>query len=153
MQPWFDSVYEHMCAAFQGYWAWEATQIDPERTFAVLPNRVVPNYHWYNVPADPAVGSANNPLSHIRKVATVDDYVVLKIDIDTSPLEEAFVNQLLADTELLGLVDEFYWEHHVRMKPVDFAWRYSISKVYYPKDSQALFARLRAAGIRAHSWI
>eukprot|EP00971_Amphidinium_carterae_P054170 1066847-Amphidinium_carterae.1 len=117
-----------MCAPFQGYWAWEATPIDPVRTFAALPSRVAPNYHWYNVPADPAVGASDNPLEHIRKVATVDDYVVLKIDIDAIRVEEAFVEQLLADKDLLALIDEFYWEHHVRMKPISLSWGFTISR-------------------------
>ena len=39
--------------------------------------------------------------------------MVVKLDIDNNPLETLLVRQLLADPELVNLVDEFFWEHHV----------------------------------------
>jgi len=152
-QVWFDSIYENKCGPFQGYWMWEVTQIEPEKVYETMPGRIRPNYHWYNIPADPRVGSFNNPLHHLRQVARPDDFVVFKLDIDTAPVEEAFVDELLADDELLGLVDEFFWEHHVKMFPIAYIWKKQVSGQKRPKDSVELFRRLRLAGVRAHSWI
>ena len=39
--------------------------------------------------------------------------MVFKLDID-SDLEINIVHQLLGDRQLLALVDEFYYEHHIR---------------------------------------
>jgi len=152
-QVWFDSIYENKCGPLQGYWMWEVTQVEPKTVYASLPGRVKPNYHWYNVPANPALDSTDNPFHHLKRVATPDDFIVFKLDIDHAPTEEAFVAQLLADAELLALVDEFFWEHHVKMFPIAGIWKKQVSHSLQPRDSVELFRRLRLAGVRAHSWI
>jgi hypothetical protein len=110
-----------------------------------------PVYHWFNIRASPDAGNWDNPLNHLRAIARKEDYVLFKLDIDNNPIEEAFVAQLLASPELLALIDDFFWEHHVNFAPMAVIWREEKN----PKrmeDSLKLFDALRKAGVRAHSW-
>ena len=59
--------------------------------------------------------------------------------------------QLLASPELLSLIDDFYWEHHVTFQPMASIWARK-SLVATMNDSINIFAALREAGVRAHSW-
>ena len=76
----------------------------------------------------------------------------LKLDIDTTPVEEALVGQILASDELLGLVDEFYFEHHVNTRPMHPSWR-TQSAPQTLADTYRIFAALRAKGVVAHAWV
>jgi len=152
-QAWFDNVYFNKCAPFQGYWLWEVQDENPTQVFAEVPARAKPNYHWYNIPASDNKESADSPLYHIRSVARPDDYVVLKVDIDNNAVEEGLVSGLLHDPELLSLIDEFYWEHHINMPPMAKIWGNQISRTRNQKDSIEMFRSLREAGVRAHSWV
>jgi hypothetical protein len=51
----------------------------------------------------------------LKRIAKPEDYVVFKLDIDNSKIEAMFVEQLLASPELLALVDDFFFEHHVNV--------------------------------------
>ena len=59
------------------------------------------------------VGDADNPLTFIKHLTKPEDFVVFKLDIDSLLVGFALVKQLMADPQLLELVDEFYFEHHV----------------------------------------
>ncbi len=48
-------------------------------------------------------------------------------------------------------MDELYWEHHVNFLPLSDLWNTG-GLTKYMNDSIPAFARLRQAGIRAHSW-
>ena len=41
-----------------------------------------------------------------------DDFIVVKLDIDTSLIEVPLVYQLVQDERFVCLVDQFYFEHH-----------------------------------------
>ncbi len=49
--------------------------------------------------------------------------MLLKIDIDNNPTELGIINQTLALDELLGLMDEIYFEHHVNVDPMHYHWK------------------------------
>ena len=87
-----------------------------------------------------------------RAAARPDDYVVLKMDIDTvDHLELELVKQLLADPGLLALVDELYWEDHFNSFDMLF-WAQGGVMMGSMHDSATLFQRLRRAGVRASVW-
>jgi hypothetical protein len=77
----------------------------------------------FNIPATADPESEANPWNILRKVATPQDYVVVKLDIDNTPVEEQFIAQLQASSDLSSLIDEFYFEHHVNVsvEPVESA--------------------------------
>jgi hypothetical protein len=83
-----------------------------------------------------------------------EDYVVLKLDIDTPAIELVLIDQVLADSEVRSRVDELYWEHEVHTSPmIHQGW----GAHGWPNETLAqsyeLFTRLRELGIRAHSWV
>ncbi len=90
--------------------------------FREIPGYLKPFYHYFNTIAYSSLSHSDCPLSHILAATRVEDYVLLKLDIDNTPVEEAMVQELLAHPEVLELVDEFFWEHHVNFKPMWPGW-------------------------------
>mmetsp|Transcript_1897 Transcript_1897/g.4158 ORF Transcript_1897/g.4158 Transcript_1897/m.4158 type:complete len:442 (-) Transcript_1897:141-1466(-) len=152
-QAWFDSVYANKCANFDGYWMWEVTAHNTSLVMAQVPNFVKPKYRWFNIPAAIKKTDPDSPLRHIRESATREDYVMFKLDIDNNPVEEGIVKELVADPELMSLIDEFFWEHHINMHPMKLAWKDQISETATQRDSIQFFRTLREHGVRAHSWV
>ena len=116
------------------------------------PLRTQPYYHWYNIPVSSVPGHPDNALSYIKTIARPEDYVLLKIDIDHNPTETGIIKQLLASDELLGLVDELYFEHHVNVGPMHYHWNTENDKQRLA-DTYRLFSAFRQKGILAHPWI
>ena len=72
---------------------------------------------WFNIPVTSGVGDADNPFTFLKNLTSPEDFVVLKLESDTPLVEIALVKQLTADPQLLEVVDEFYFEHHVSESP------------------------------------
>ena len=87
------------------------------------------------------------PCSAIYK----DDFIVVKLDIDTSSVEVPLVYQLLQDECFVGLIDQFYFEHHVYLQELARWWGPSANGTV--SESLCLFQSLRRKGIGAHSWV
>eukprot|EP00966_Prymnesium_polylepis_P217136 5025261-Prymnesium_polylepis.1 len=69
------------------------------------------SYNNFPISAEPA--SAANPLVLLKALAAPEDFVVFKLDIDTSAIETSLIHQILEDEELMVRIDELYWEHAV----------------------------------------
>ena len=151
-QSWFVDTYAARSIQWDGIYAWEVTAHPPSRVWSQIPSHLKPIYHWYNVPVNPAPSHPDNALDYIRRVARPEDFVLLKIDIDNTPIEEALVKQLLASDELLGLVDEFFFEHHVNTAPMHRYWRTQGSPRTL-EDTYRIFTTLRSKGVLAHAWV
>lgn len=94
---------EHLqsrCVAHrQHYFAWEAETIPPETARREIPGPIKLNYHWLNIKANP------------------EPDAVVNLDIDNTPaVETAFMEQLVDDTELQGLIDGMFFEHRVNVQ-------------------------------------
>ena len=76
-----------------------------------------------------------------------DDYIIIKLDIDTSHIEIQLANQLFNHNKL---IDQFYFEHHVELAELMPYWGASASGSVL--DSLLLFQSLRKNGIAAHYW-
>ena len=103
-----------------------------------------------------ARAAKHNPLRILLKIAKPSDFVVLKLDIDPDcRIEEALIAQILGDQRLLDRIDELYYEHHVHLSPMSMkGWKLSLTTTTQTlPDSIRLFHKLRAAGVRAHSWV
>lgn len=151
-QSWFVETYEARGVRWDGIYAWEVTEHPPSNVWSLIPAHLKPIYHWYNIPVNPEPNHPDNAMDYIKRVARPEDFVVLKIDIDNSPVEEALVNQLLASDELLGLVDDFFFEHHVNVGPMNGYW----ASAGYPRkleDTYRIFSTLRSKGVMAHAWV
>ena len=152
-QSWFDAVYNFECwRHIDEMYLWEGTQVSAKQLWNDVPRPLRPHYHYYMSLASTEPENFNNPLTMLRNVATPDDYVIIKIDIDAPSIEDAFIHQILNDVELSRLIDELYFEHHVHMDPmIDRGWGHG--PTLKQEVSLQLFSALRRLGIRAHSWV
>ena len=92
-----------------------------------------------------------NPLHSILRKFKEDDFIIIKLDIDTPAIELPLATQLLEDESLHPLVDLFYFEHHVFMAEMAKWWTRSMAGSI--KDTMDLFHGLRQKGVSAHFWI
>ena len=98
-------------------------------------------------------GHRLNPLHSILSAFDEDDFIVVKLDIDTSFIEVPLAQQLLAggkDGIYHKLIDQFYFEHHVHLGELANSWRSSMKGSI--KDTLDLFYGLRKIGVPAHFW-
>ena len=153
-QKWMVDHYELLGFRFRRIVGWEAEPLDPAEMWSRVPTVAKKaRITYFNIPATANRYDGDNPLTHLRALATPQDYVVLKIDVDVPPLELPLVLAISKSTELQALIDEFYWEHHVIKSPMAFiAWPW-VDRSTTLADSFRLFSHLRHKGIRAHSWV
>lgn len=86
--------------------AFEAAPYNGSQIFQGVPDAALPILQYYNIPIESTPGSIRNPLEIIRRIAARGrDFVALKLDIDSYPEEEIFV-QLLGDESLDGMLTE-----------------------------------------------
>ena len=158
---WLLDAYEKLGIEFDSVFAWEARPMAAREYFGGMPLATAGKWHFYNFPvagprhegggdAPPPAGP-EDPLELLRAMAKAGDFVVFKIDIDTEALEESIVAQLLLDGALGALVDDLFFEHHVR-NDVMAMRGWGGGQIRDVQDSIALFQALRRSGIRAHSW-
>lgn len=111
---WITEAFAAVGAPFDRVLAWEARSLRPSAVWRDVPAELVPRLSYYNVPISADPDGRHNPWRVLRAIATPADYVVVKLDVDNSPLELALVHQLLAPgSPVAPLVDEVFWEHHV----------------------------------------
>ena len=99
-------------------------------------------------------GDRLNPLNSILQKYNEDDFIVFKLDFDINSIEVPLAHQLLlaggANGTYHRLIDQFYFEHHVHMSEIAYAWNETM--VGTIKNSLDLFYGLRSNGISAHFW-
>ena len=124
---------------------------EPEKVYnKLIPPEYLDSYHWINVGVSAEKGHKMNPLDSILRKFTPDDLVLVKLDIDTSDIEVPLAHQLLKDESLHEIVDHFFFEHHVLLQEIMYAWRGSAKGSV--KSSFDLFQRLREKGVMSHFW-
>ena len=108
--------------------------------------------HTRTLGVEKTEGHKLNPLHSILKTFDEDDFVVVKLDIDTASIENPLAHQLLDDKDGVyhKLVDQFYFKHHVFLAEIAFAWGKTMEGSV--KESLELFHGLRKKGIPAHYW-
>lgn len=156
-QKWFVDTYRQRGIEFDRILCWEAEPTDAKLQWNRTPADIKRKMTWFNIPLNAAIGHEDNPFTFIKALTKVDDYVVFKLDIDMPAVEVALVQQLMNDPELLTLIDEFYFEHHVSGSPMQWhGWgdlRDSSLPLRSIEDSYAIFTFLRQKGVRAHAWV
>jgi hypothetical protein len=150
-QEWFVSEFARRGMAFDEIYAWEAAKHEPADIFKDVPPNMLPKLRYYNVPVQVEPDGLHNPIRILKISAKEEDYVVVKLDIDTSWLEIALMQQLMADDDALRLVDELFFEHHTLGNPIVRWWKKSAQG--HISGSYSMFTELRMRGVRAHSWV
>ena len=108
-------------------------------------------YHDFVGEGDDGAPRPPNSFLGVLAAAKPDDFVAVKVDIDTPAAELAIVQALAEDPQLASLVDELYFEYHFYFDGLDFGWRDHVSGDV--DTAIGLMHRLRALGVRAHFWI
>ena len=151
---WFVNQYRLRGIQFDRIFAWEAKFHTDAVIYETMPAPIVDRIAYYNLPVNTTPSAKHNPWRTLYAVAAQADFVVVKIDIDNTPVEEALLEQLLSDRSLSVLVDEFYFEHHVLNTPMwHYGWKGGTVTNHTIVHSYELFSQLRQLGIRAHSWV
>ena len=73
---------------FDHVYAFEITQQEPAQVFQMVPEELFPNYHWINVGVESDPNGKLNPLRMLLDKYTEDDFVVIKLDIDTGTMRQ-----------------------------------------------------------------
>ena len=145
------NLYRKFGFYFDHIYAYEVTPKQASEVFKKVPREYFAAYHWMNVAIENDPQSLLNPLQMLIANFNKDDFVVIKMDIDTSSIEVPLAYQLLQDERLIGLVDQFYFEHHVHLQELAGAWGATMNGTV--SESIHLFQSLRRKGIGAHSWV
>lgn len=111
-----------------------------------MPVDVMAKLHFYNTPVVPEQFA-----QHLRLSARAEDFVVVKLDIDNTPVEMEIVDVIRNMSEL---VDEFYFEYHYYYDGFNFGWGKleDVRDVHNADSALRLMSELRTAGIRSHFW-
>jgi hypothetical protein len=145
-------LYRKFGFPFDHIYAFEKLGADPAQVYSRLPEHWLTSYHWINVGVDADPNSRLNPLKWILDSFEEDDLIVVKLDIDTPAIELPLVLQMLNDDRYNNLVDQFYFEHHVKLYELGRYWTAN-GATGSIRDSLNLFAGLRAKGIASHFWV
>ena len=144
-------LYQKFGFYFDHIYAYEITPGNAAELYKSLPAEWLASYHWINAGIETDPTSALNPLRMLIENYEPEDFVVLKIDVDNPEVELSIVNQILKNEALHGLIDQLYFEHHVRLEELRVPWGPSVRGSV--SDSLILFHELRSKGISAHFWV
>ena len=152
-------MFADRCLAFDEMYGWEIDKkIASTEWWGSLPPEMRRKVHFYEVPIDEdreAVGGVDTPrpnsfIQFLKATVTKEDFVVVKVDIDTPAVELTIVEAIAARPELSSLVDEIFFEYHFYFDGRYIGWEPVHNDV---DDALRLMLRLRQAGVRAHFWI
>lgn len=149
--------YEKFGFVFDHIYGFEISKKDPKEVFETsLPEEYMASYHWINVGVSAEEGHKLNPLHSILKKFSEDDFVVVKLDIDTPAVELPLFRQLLEDKDGIysKMIDHFYFEHHHFLGELAGTWACNRANKCNGTvaDSLEMFSTLRKNGITAHYW-
>ena len=149
--------YEKFGFVFDHIYGFEISKKDPKEVYETsLPEEYMASYHWINVGVSAEEGHKLNPLHSILKKFSEDDFVVVKLDIDTPAVELPLFRQLLEDKDGIysKIIDQFYFEHHHYLGDLAPNWKCGRPNKCNGTvaDSLEMFSTLRKNGITAHYW-
>jgi len=143
-------LFEKFGLPFDHIYAWELNRKDPNVLFKEeLPANMDAAYHFINVGVSDDPASRQNPFKLLKENYNEDDIIIVKLDIDSPAIERKLVDQLMNDTQLLSIIDHFYFEHHVNQKELRPFWGAMEESV---EESFTIFQELRRKGLAAHFW-
>ncbi|CAF1660222.1 unnamed protein product [Didymodactylos carnosus] len=129
--------------------AYEISQLAPATAWEQVPDELMSGYTLINVGCSADKASKDNPWRILLAAAKPEDYVIVKLDIDTSSIELPLIQQILENSTISQLIDEMFFEHHVTVKEMIRYWGHPPGSL---NDSYQYFIKLRQLGIRMHAW-
>jgi hypothetical protein len=144
---WFYEYFRLNSLQFDRIIAFEAREYSPKTYWNQIPDDIMGLLTFINVGVEKE--GKFNPWNILKSIANIDDYVIIKLDIDRSVLENELVEQILRDESISSLIDEMFFEMHVTVNEMRPFWVHPPGQL---KDTYILFTKLRKLGIRMHSW-
>lgn len=139
---------------FTKLFAWEVQTMEQKEWWSRVPDNIKPRLQFFNTAISSDRTNPMNPVRFIKGIARPEDYVIIKLDVDNTPLEVSIILHILETPEL---VDEIFWENHVSHSPIQWHGWGDLSHQQGPastmEKSYQMFTKLREVGIRAHSWV
>ena len=157
---WFVCAYSQQLISFDQMYGWELSLLEPQDFWERVPGAWKPYYHFLNAPITGGSFNINSPSYAIKSVATVDDFVAYKLDVDHPSVEIPEFLDILFDEHLAKLIDEFFFEFHFNCVLLFKTWGFDDQSRNYTQNALLLdrlhamdsFRRLRVSGVRAHFW-
>lgn len=143
---WLLDEYYRNGIEFDEIFAWE---IRPDVSFESVPDALRKRIILHKRAVVAEERHMDNPVHQISQLCKVQDFCVLKLDIDDPDTERTLLHQLQRDggPGFQGVLDEFFWEDHVDLPSYGlYGGKGSLSESY------ERFVALRQMGIRAHYW-
>ncbi len=144
---WFYEYFRSKSLFLDHIIAFETNQYVPLSYWRQIPDDIIGKLTFINTGVE-ATGKFN-PWNILKSIAKPEDYVIIKLDIDTPKLENELINQVANDTSISSLIDEMFFEMHVTVTEMKDCCGSPPGEL---KDSYKLFRKLRDLGIRMHSW-
>lgn len=111
----FYDTYHARGQPFNTYVAVEVVPLDPNKAHLQLPPELVGIYNLMNTPLTMDEGDKLNAVDIIKRISKPGDFFVLKLDIDSAPIEMPLILSLLDDDPAKGgasrNIDELMFEH------------------------------------------
>lgn len=149
----FYRMYDRAGVPFDRIFAYEYEKLDPHKAWDVVPDSAFSVYTLINHGVESAKDSKFSPWTLLKKLAvTRADYVVIKLDIDSPDIESVLMKQLIADPDLMDVIDDMFFEHHVFIPEMYPYWVRKESTCETVTLSYDWFSKLRYHGVRMHSW-
>lgn len=162
---WLGCAYTQLGLIPDSIVSWERDYVDPEHFAAQIPPALKSKVHFTNkavIAESPATAGSDAPapLKVIRDRVQPDDFVALKLDIDSPSTEIPIAQTILKEPLYHSLIDEFFFEFHFQCEFHENCWGAestggvtSIGGVGIDRYSaMMLFIEIRMKGIRAHFW-
>lgn len=153
-------LYQDRCLEPDAIYCWEMSKrVTSAEWWGSAPASLRAKTRFFEVPVvegelDEALAGKPNPSSFLQMLAFTsrpEDFVVVKLDIDTPAIEQTIIAVLSQRPDLAALVDELFFEYHFDFDGMNFGWG---SNVQGDVDTAlGTMFRLRSLGIRAHFWI
>ena len=153
-------LYQDRCLEPDAIYCWELDKkITNEQWWGSAPASVRAKTRFFEVPVtegelDEALAGKPNPASFLQMLAVAckpEDFVVVKLDIDTPAIEQTIIAVLTQRPDLAALIDELFFEYHFYFDGLDFGWK-NVTQGDVDTAIGTMY-KLRSLGIRAHFWI
>ena len=144
---WFYEYFRSLSLQFDRIIAFEYAQYAPKTYWSQIPDDLLGKLVFINVGVEEK--GKFNPWHILESLVRKQDYVIVKLDVDTSPLETNLMQQVINNSSISSLIDEMFFEMHVTVNEMKASWGGQPGQL---KDTYILFTQLRQMGIRMHSW-
>lgn len=144
---WFYEYFNSLSLSFDLIIAFEYKEYSPRTYWNQIPEDLMGKLVFINVGVEEK--GKFNPWNVLQSNARREDYVIVKLDIDTYSLESMLMQQVVGNDSVWGLIDEMFHEMHVGVKEMLNSWGGQPGTM---KDTYDLFTKARHLGVRMHSW-